>query len=272
MLDAAGNQALQQRANRIRQTLLRMHHTAKSGHIGTGLSSIDVLCYLYSHVLDDASRFVLSKGHGASALYATLHEVDLLSDRELATYYQEGTLLPAHPAPLGHPAIHVATGSLGHGLPVAVGLAYATKKFDGRPRQVVCMLSDGECNEGTVWEAAMFAGHHRLDNLTVVIDCNGLQGFGTTAEVLDLQPLAAKWQAFRFASCDVDAHDFPALAAAFAKGADAPRCLVAHSVKGKGVSFMENQLAWHYRTLGAEDFGRAMAELQAAATEAACAG
>jgi transketolase len=258
MLDAAHHQQLTDLAWRIRRTLLQMHFGAKSGHIGTGLSTIEILSTLYGAWLPPEGKFILSKGHGASALYATLFEVGQLSDEVLQTYYKDNTLLPAHPAPNAYPSIHVATGSLGHGLPVAVGLALAYRRLQEKSTPVVCMLSDGECNEGSIWEASMVAAHHKLDNLTVIVDANRLQGFGTTAEVLDIAPLAQKWEAFHFDVADVPGHDIHALHAALCRPSDRPRCLIAHTVKGKGVRFMENELAWHYKTLSAEDHRMAL--------------
>jgi transketolase len=255
---------LRRNALQIRRRFLQMHYDNHAGHIGTGLSAIDLLTFVYSQGLGDGDKFILSKGHGASALYATLHAFGLLSTDMLTTYYQDGTLLPAHPAPLAHPHIPLATGSLGHGLPVAVGLAYASAKIAESPRQVTCLVSDGECNEGSIWEAALFAGHHRLHNLTVVVDANGLQGFGRTSEVLNLEPLAAKWQAFGFATQELDGHDFVEMQRAFTQPSEQPRCLVARTIKGKGVSFMEDRLAWHYLPMQAEHYAQALAELQVA--------
>lgn len=185
---------LRQKARSIRETFLKMHFENQSGHIGTGLSSIDLLTYLYAHVIGAQDRFILSKGHGASALYATLNHFGILPDEKLATYYKDGTLLPAHPAPGAWDAIPAATGSLGHGLSIGAGMAYAWKYLDQKPGRVVCLLSDGECNEGSTWEAALFAAHHQLHNLTVIIDMNGLQGFGRTEDVMNMAPFAEKWR------------------------------------------------------------------------------
>ncbi len=248
----------------IRRKFLQMHFANRSGHIGTGLSAIDLLTYLYEHWLAQDSKFILSKGHGASALYATLHHTGAFSDALIDSYYQDGTLLPAHPAPNAHPNIPVATGSLGHGLPVAVGMAYASKHLDHHPRRIVCMLSDGECNEGSVWEAAMFAAHHKLTNLTVIVDANGLQGFGKTKDVINLEPLAQKWRAFHFDTHEIDGHRFETMDAAFVGLREGPRCVVARTVKGKGVSFMENRLEWHYLPMKPEHLEQAMLELAVA--------
>jgi len=254
--------ALRADALAIRREFLRMHYEAKAGHIGSGLSAIDLLTYLYRSWLRPQDRFILSKGHGASSLYATLHHFGRLSDAELATYYQDGTLLPAHPAPRGHAEITAATGSLGHGLPIACGLAWTRKALDGADARVACLLSDGDCNEGSTWEAALFAGHHGLDNLVAVVDANGIQGFGRTKDVLGLEPFAAKWEAFGFDVVELDGHDFAAIEAAMERPARGrPRCLVARTVKGKGVRFMEDTVDWHYWPMSEAQYQEALADL-----------
>ena len=258
-------------ALQTRRTLLRMHFDAHAGHIGSGLSCTDVLTYLYQHWLQSSDTFILSKGHAASSLYATLLHAGLLSEETLATYYRDGSVLPAHPAPAAHPCIPLATGSLGHGLSVATGMAYAAQRLAKRSPRIVCLLSDGECNEGSVWEAAAFAAHHRLDALTVVIDANGLQGFGRTKDVIDMHPLGDKWSAFGFHVQCIAGHDFGALDVAFAAPSSRPRCIVAHTIKGKGISFMEDTLAWHYLPLKDEQWHLVEQELQRCELELACA-
>jgi transketolase len=248
-------------ARAIRRQFLEMHFRARSGHIGSGLSAIDLLTYVYGHELGAKDVFLLSKGHAASALYATLHHFEKLSAAEIATYYQDGTKLPAHPAAGAIAGITAATGSLGHGLPIATGLAFARKKLARSTDKVIALLSDGECNEGSTWEAALFAGHHRLDNLTVVIDANGLQGFGRTTEVLDMEPFAAKWTAFGFDVRECDGHDFAAIHSAFTGRGDKPRAVVARTVKGKGVAVMEDRLEWHYLPMNDAQFAEAIAGL-----------
>jgi transketolase len=262
MSDAALFLSLREEALAVRRKFLRMHFEARAGHLGTGLSDIDILVYLHKVWLGKADQFILSKGHGASSLYATLHHFGRLSDAELATYYKDGTLLPAHPAPGALEAIPAATGSLGHGLPIAAGLAYAHKYIHQTERRVACLVSDGECNSGSLWEAALFAGHHRLDNLTVIVDANGLQGFGRTKDVLDLEPLADKWRAFRFHCEEVDGHDFARLHQALRRPSDgSPTCVVARTVKGKGVALMENKLEWHYLPMTEEQYTGALEDL-----------
>ena len=249
----------------IRKTFLAMHHRAKSGHIGTGLSAIDILTFLYKRWLAPDDSFILSKGHGASSLYATLHHCGILTDAELETYYKDGTLLPAHPAAGAFVAIPAATGSLGHGLPIAAGMAYARKNIHKTTSRVVALLSDGECNEGSTWEAVLFAGHHRLTNLLVIIDANGLQGFGSTRDVLDMEPMAAKWQAFGFATKEVDGHDFDQLRdACRALDAERPTCIIARTKKGKGVSYMEDKMEWHYLPMNDAQYVQALADLEGA--------
>lgn len=262
---AAVLRSLREAALAVRRKFLKMHFEARAGHLGTGLSDIDILVYLHQVWLAEGDQFILSKGHGASSLYATLHHFGRLSDEDFATYYKDGTLLPAHPAPGALEAIPAATGSLGHGLPIAAGLAYAHKYIHQTQRRVACLVSDGECNSGSLWEAALFAGHHRLDNLTVIVDANGLQGFGRTQDVLDLEPLVDKWRAFRFRCEDTDGHDFGRLHQALSRPPDgSPTCIVARTVKGKGVALMENKLEWHYLPMSEEQYAGALADLAAA--------
>src|SRR5262245_10688952 len=243
-----------------------MHHGAHAGHIGTGLSCIDLLVFLYRRYLCEHDVFILSKGHGVSALYATLHHVGHLGEEVLATYYQEGTLLAAHPAAGALRQIPAATGSLGHGLPIACGVALAHRTQHRSRTKCVCLLSDGDCNEGSTWEAAAFASHHDLDNLAVVIDKNDLQGFGACREVLDMEPLADKWRAFGFEVRTIDGHDFDQMADAMSpRAADGnPLCVIAQTKKGCGVSFMERRLEWHYLPMTDEQYRRALGELDAA--------
>ena len=256
--------ALRTDAFAVRRVFLRMHYLAKSGHIGTGLSCIDLLVFLYRSHLRQQDIFILSKGHGVSALYATLHHIGKISDELLATYYQEGTWLAAHPTPRALSEIPAATGSLGHGLPLACGTALAHRTQHRSTVKTVCLLSDGDCNEGSTWEGAAFAAHHQLDNLTVVIDENDLQGFGHTRDVLNMEPMGEKWRAFGFDVREIDGHDFDQIATAFAEDADLgrPRCVIAKTRKGCGVSFMENRLEWHYLPMSDAQYQQALAELE----------
>jgi transketolase len=259
---------LQRDALAIRRKFLGMHFEARAGHLGSGLSDIDLLTYLYRAWLRPEDHFILSKGHGASSLYATLHHFERLTDLQLASYYKDDTLLPAHPAPNGVSAIPAATGSLGHGLPIATGMAYAFKNLHRTDARLACLLSDGECNEGSTWEAALFAGHHKLDNLTVVVDANGIQGFGRTEEVLTLEPFVKKWEAFGFAVDECNGHDFAAIHRVLSRRASGrPHCLIARTVKGKGVKFMEDKVEWHYWPMTEDHYRDALVELDQAASE-----
>lgn len=254
--------ALEQKAREIRKTFLKMHFENQSGHIGTGLSSIDLLTYLYAHVLREQDRFILSKGHGASALYATLHHFGKLTGEQLATYYKDGTLLPAHPAPGAWVEIPAATGSLGHGLSIGAGMAYAQKHLSKNEGRVVCMLSDGECNEGSTWEAVLFAAHHKLNNLTVIVDKNGLQGFGKTDEVMNMNPFAEKWRSFGFEALEIDGHNFEEIHdACLTSRSEKPLCIVARTIKGKGVKAFEGKMEWHYLSMKQEHYEQALKEV-----------
>ena len=259
-------------ATQIRVHALRMIHRAQSSHIGTSLSATDLLAVLYTRVLridpsqpdrPDRDRFILSKGHGCAAVYAVLAERGFFPKEWLDTYYQDGSHLAGHITHYGVPGVEASTGSLGHGLSIGCGIALAGKR-DGCSYRVFVLLSDGECDEGSTWEAALFAPHHRLDNLVAIVDYNKIQSFGTVKEVLDLDPLASKWQAFGWATREIDGHDFvqienALLSVPFETGR--PSCIIAHTVKGKGVSFMEGQLAWHYKAPNDEQLRQALAEL-----------
>jgi len=258
-------------ATRIRAHALRMTHRAKSSHIGGSLSIADLLAVLYNRILrldpahpdwDDRDRFILSKGHAAAALYAALAERGFFPLDWLDTFYQDGSHLPGH-ITYGVPGVEVSTGSLGHGLSIGCGMALVGKR-DNRTYRVFTLLSDGECDEGSTWEAALFAPHHHLDNLIAIVDYNKIQSFGAVKEVLNLDPLADKWQAFGWAVREINGHDFNQIENAllgipFKVGQ--PSCVIAHTVKGKGVSFMEGQLAWHYRHPSDEELQQALAEL-----------
>lgn len=259
-------------ATQIRVHVLKMIHRAQSSHIGTSLSAADLLTVLYSKVLRidpsrpdwiERDRFILSKGHGCAAVYAVLAERGFFSKEWLETYCQDGSHLAGHITHHGVPGVEASTGSLGHGLSIGCGMALAGKR-DGRSYRVFVLLSDGECDEGSTWEAALFIPHHRLDNLVAIVDYNKIQSFGTVKEVLDLDPLASKWQAFGWATQDIDGHDFEQienalLSVPFEPGR--PSCIIAHTIKGKGVSFMENKLAWHYTPPNDDELRRALAEL-----------
>jgi transketolase len=211
----------------------------------------------------DRDRFILSKGHGCAALYAALAERGFFPLEQLATFYQDGSDLLGHASHTHVPGVEVSTGSLGHGLPIATGMALVAKRDEAKHR-VFVILSDGECDEGSNWEAALFAGHHRLDNLVVIVDYNKIQSLGRVEEVLELDPLGAKWEAFRWNVVEIDGHDVAAVRAALAKipaNAGRPTCIIANTVKGKGVSFMEDDLLWHYRSPDPGEYANALVEL-----------
>ncbi len=253
-----------------------MVHRANASHIGGCLSSADLLAVLYGQVLrvdparpdwPDRDRFVQSKGHAAAALYATLALRGFFPRSRLEAYCADGSDLYGHVTSGRLPGVEVSAGSLGHGLPIGCGMALAARRAR-RPARVFVLCSDGELDEGSTWEAVLFAAHHRLENLVAVVDYNQIQSFGTVKEVLDLEPLADKWRAFGWGVREIDGHDHAAIAAAFAAvpfAAGRPSVVVAHTVKGKGVSFMEGQLAWHYKAPNAEQLAQALREIGAEA-------
>lgn len=250
-------------ARRARARLLAMHFKAGVGHIGGNLSALDAMLCLHHAILAEGDEFVLSKGHSAGALYACLWSCGRLTDADLDTFHENGTKLAAHPAGGWHDRIPFSTGSLGHGLGLASGLAFG-RRLRRQPGRVFCLMSDGECEEGSVWEALMFAGHHRLSNLTVMVDRNGLQGFGSTAAVASLEPLADKLLGFGFEVEEIDGHDFHVLSETLGRTGDRPRMILLRTVKGRGVSFMEDRMEWHYLPLSPEQLDAALAEVDAA--------
>ncbi|MCL2123286.1 MAG: transketolase [Desulfovibrionaceae bacterium] len=241
-------------ARQIRRDALDMSRIARISHIGSSLSIADVLAVLYNGVLNispqtmgdpDRDRFVLSKGHACAALYAALAEKGFFPREELLLYGVDGSRLAAH-ASGAVPGVELSTGSLGQGVCVAAGFALAAK-MDTRRHAVYALAGDGECEEGCVWEAALFAAARKLDNFTLIIDRNGLQGLGSTESILQLGDLALKFRAFGWDAYEVDGHDCAMLRYAFLAPTSRPKCVVARTVKGKGVSFMENDNLWHYR-------------------------
>jgi transketolase len=259
-------------ARRVRCHVLRMVHLARASHVGSCLSIADVLAVLYDGILRvdpteptraTRDRFILSKGHAGAALYAVLAERGFISKDWLAHYCEDGYPLAGHVVHKGVPGVEFSTGSLGHGLSLGAGIALGAAR--GRePQRAFVLLSDGECDEGSTWEAALFAAHHKLDNLIAIVDRNDLQGFGRVADVLALEPFAAKWRNFGWSVEELDGHDHRVLAAAFAAAPRVPgrpTLLIARTVKGKGVSFMEDQFNWHYRSPNADELARALAEL-----------
>lgn len=248
------------RAARLR--LLRMHFEARVGHIGGNLSALDAVLLLHRHFLGPDDLFILSKGHAAGALYVALWSQGALSDDDLRTFHQDDTLLSGHPAAGWHPGIRFATGSLGHGAGLAAGTGLA-RRLAGRTGRVYCFLSDGEWQEGSTWEALTFIGHHGLDNVTLVVDVNGLQGFGTTMEVASQGSLGAKLEAFGFTVREVDGHNPSELHAALASPPPTPHVVLLQTTKGHGVSFMGHRVEWHYLPMSEAQYLQAVAELEA---------
>jgi transketolase len=265
---------LRRRATSIRLRDLRMVYEAGLGHIGGEFSAIDILTTLYFGVLridparpddPDRDRFVLSKGHSAAALYVTLAEAGFFDRAELSTFQAPMSRLGGHPDRTKVPGVETNTGPLGHGLPVAVGIALSAK-LAGSDRRTFVLTGDGELQEGSMWEAAMAAGHFGLDGLTVIVDRNGLQQGDRTESTVRLEPLADKWRAFGWSVEEVDGHDHGALLRTFRSTpfeAGRPSCVIARTHKGHGVSFISDQVGWHHHVPTTDEYGRAVAELQA---------
>jgi transketolase len=244
------------RAAKLR--LLAMHHSANAGHIGGNLSCIDALMVLYHSVLGPEDRFVLSKGHSAGALYVALWSVGRLSDADLETFGRDDTLLPGHPTGRGIPGLLFSTGSLGHGPSMAVGLAMAAR-YQHSNRRVYCLCSDGEWQEGSCWEALSFAVHQRLDNLTILVDQNGLQGFGTTEEVASCSDLSPRLAAFGPEVESIDGHDPVAIEASLRASPEGrPKILVLNTIKGHGLHFA-GRVESHYLPLTEDQYSAARA-------------
>lgn len=259
-------------AKNIRQDILKMSYQANVGHISSALSIADILAVLYGGVLKINSkrpfdklrdRFILSKGHAASALYAALYQKGFIAKKKLFSFCQDGGSFGVHPEHNPKLGIELSTGSLGHGLSVGAGLALGLRNLKRVPR-VFILLSDAELNEGSVWETVMFAAHHQLDNLSAIVDDNGLQAFGRAEEVINLQPLKKKWQSFGWAAKVVNGHDVQALFNAlnnlpFSTGK--PSVVIAKTTGGKGVSFMEDKIEWHYFPLNKKTYQKALKEV-----------
>lgn len=265
---------LKKMANSVRKGIISSVHSAKAGHPGGSLSAADVFTYLYFEEMNidpkdpkkpDRDRFVLSKGHTAPGLYAALANRGFFPVEDLLTLRHVGSYLQGHPNMNDTPGVDMSTGSLGQGLSAAVGMALSAK-LSGDTYRTYALLGDGEIQEGQIWEAAMFAGHRRLDNLCVIVDNNGLQIDGNIADVCSPYPIDKKFEAFNFhVVADVDAHDFEALAAAFKEARHVkgmPTVIIVKSIKGKGVSYMENQAGWHGKAPNDEEYEIAMKELE----------
>ena len=273
-MDPVEKRRLEAIACRIRIGIIEGVYSAKSGHPGGSLSAADLLAYLYFKEMNvrpeepgwpDRDRFVLSKGHAAPALYAALAERGYFPPEELKTLRHIGSHLQGHPNMRLTPGVDMSTGSLGQGVSAAVGMAIAGK-LAKKDYRVYALCGDGESQEGEVWEALMSAAHYSLDNFTVAIDCNGLQIDGRVSEVMSLDPLAEKLEAFGFFTQTVDGHDFDALESAYGRARlekGRPSAIILKTVKGKGVSFMEDKAGWHGKGPNAEEYGLAMDELRA---------
>ena len=254
-----GTPPLDARSRHLRAQIVRAFAAARRGHLGSAFSLVELLRVLYDQVLtfdparprwEGRDRMILSKGHGCLALYAILADKGFFPEEALWNFCKFDGMLGGHPEFGKVPGVEASTGSLGHGLSLGVGMALALRGRSSAGR-VFVVDSDGECNEGALWEAALSAAKHRLDNLTVLVDYNHMQSYSTTREVLDLDPLADKWRAFGFQAEEVDGHDVPALGAALARTPfqpGRPSVLICHTVKGKGVPFMEGNPAWHHKT------------------------
>ena len=272
-MDTAKRTELENKANEIRKGIVTAVHSAKSGHPGGSLSAADILTYLYYIEMNispenpkdpDRDRFVLSKGHIAPALYSTLSHRGYFDVDDLKTLRHTGSYLQGHPDMKHIPGIDMSSGSLGQGLSAAVGMALAAK-LDGKSYRVFAMCGDGEIEEGQIWEASMFAAFRKLDNLTVIVDNNNLQIDGAIDEVCSPYPIADKFEAFGFNVICIDGHDFDQIEKAFqdAKSVeDKPTAIIAKTVKGKGVSFMENQCGWHGKAPNDDEYETALKDLE----------
>jgi len=259
-------------AAKIRLDAVIMTNRGNSSHVASVLSIADILGVLYSGALRvdsknptwaERDRFILSKGHAGAGVYAALAETGFFSTEKLLTHYQDGSSLSGHVSHKGNPGVEFSTGSLGHGLSVAAGMALALKRRSSHSR-VFCLLSDGECDEGSVWEAAMFAAHHEISNLVAIIDYNKIQSLDTISSTLALEPFRDKWEAFGWVVTEVDGHNHDEIRLAIdevSNKKNSPLLVLAHTTKGKGVSFMEDTVLWHYRSPQNEEFTSAISEL-----------
>jgi len=265
---------LKKKAKEIRIDIIKMLSQAGSGHPGGALSATELMTALYFDQLrhnpkepnwEDRDRVIFSKGHSCPLLYACLAELDYFPKEELLTLRRFGSRLQGHPSKdKGLPGLEVSTGSLGQGLSIGIGMALASK-LSQKDFRVYVLLGDGECDCGQVWEAVMSAGHYKLDNLCAIIDYNGLQIDGSTEEVMGLEPLVKKWQDFRWETIEIDGHNFKEISNAYQRARnnkEAPTVIIAHTIKGRGVSFMENKVDWHGKVPNREEAEKALKELE----------
>ncbi len=272
------NLELQKQANEVRKGIVTAVHSAKAGHPGGSLSAADLFTYLYFEEMNidpknqkapERDRFVLSKGHTAPGLYSALAHRGYFPVEDLTTLRKLGSYLQGHPCLQHVPGVDMSSGSLGQGISAAVGMALSAK-LDGKEYRTYTLLGDGEIQEGQVWEAAMFAGHRKLDNLVVIVDNNGLQIDGNVADVCSPYPIDKKFEVFNFHVINIDGHNFDEIRAAFKEARETkgqPTCIIAHTTKGKGVSFMENQASWHGVAPNDEQYEIAMADLEKVGAE-----
>ena len=245
---------------RARKRLIQMHYESGVGHIGGNLSALDAMLLVFHEFMNSGDEFILSKGHSAGALYISLWTKGELTDADLLQFHKDETLLGGHPPVKGIPSIPFATGSLGHGLSLAAGTALANR-FKKNPSQTFCLASDGEFQEGSTWEAMIFLAHHCLTSLTVLVDHNGLQGFGNTTDIASMAPLQEKLKGFDVEVIIVSGHDLPSIRKALKVKSDKPKFIILQTVKGHGISFMENKMEWHYLPLKQTQYEQALAEL-----------
>jgi len=244
-----------------RKRLLQMHFESGVGHIGGNLSCLDAMMLAFHEYVGLEDRFILSKGHSVGALYISLWSLDLLSDDSLKSFHKDNTLLAGHPPASGIKEILFATGSLGHGISLAAGAALSLQ-LKGQNGKVFCLTSDGEWQEGSTWEALIFASHHRLSNLTILVDHNNLQGFGRTHDVASMSPIAEKISGFDLDVQCVNGHDLDAIRSVLDKPTDKCRVIILETIKGRGVSFMEDRMEWHYLPLTEEQYRQAIKEIE----------
>ncbi len=274
LIDQANTIKLDERSKYLRRRIIEILNVTRRGHVGAALSLIEILRVLYDDILRfdpknpkwfGRDRCILSKGHGCLALYVILQDKGFFPERELWQFCEEEGILGGHPE-IKIPGVEASTGSLGHGLPIGVGLAL-NARFEKAPQRVFVIVGDGECNEGSVWEAALSASKHKLNNLTVLIDYNKFQSYGPTHEVQNLEPFAAKWEAFGFAVREINGHDVDALRStltALPLDSNKPTAIICHTLKGKGMNCTEGNLKWHHKSgLKDEEISQLCAELEA---------
>ena len=243
-----------------RKRLIQMHYDSGVGHIGGNLSCLEAILLCFHEFIQEDDKFILSKGHSSGALYIALWSIGIIEDAELKTFHKDNTILPGHPPISGIPQILFATGSLGHGLSLASGTALSMKLKKSKNR-VICLTSDGEWQEGSTWEALIFACHHKLSNLTILVDHNELQGFGNTNEVASMSSLWEKIKGFDINIQIIDGHDLDAIRNAMEMTSNRCRIIFLKTIKGNGISFMQNQMKWHYLPLNEDQYIQAIKEI-----------